>query len=307
MITRETIFLIHLRQAYLLSPWNSSKISSRTVLFTSVPKHYCSKDKIKNLFDEVKTVWLVEDFKELEDMIEKMDKAALKLEAAEITLIKNANAQRLKMLKDPKVNIDEHDTDHWLAVTRRPKHRHDKLNFIWGNRFDTISHCQEELRKQIPAVKTAQRLRLDGQAKLLGAVFVEFETQSAAQAAFTMVSFNHPERIVPRQVGVHPNEVIWRNLRMSDWEALGRKLLAFAFVAILTIFWGIPVAFIGTISNVTYLSEKFKWLHWLQRLNSEQIGVLTGLVPALLLSFIQSLVPRFYRCKFQFSWEIPVR
>ncbi|GME26636.1 putative duf221 domain-containing protein [Neofusicoccum parvum] len=295
MITRETIFLIHLRQAYLLSPWNSSKISSRTVLFTSVPKPYCNKEKIKNLFDEVKTVWLVEDFKELEDMIEDMDKAALRLEAAEIKLIRNANAERLKMVKDPKKNPDDHDTDHWLAVTRRPKHRHDKFNFIWGNRFDTIAHSQENLRKLIPAVKAAQKVRLDGDAKLLGAVFIEFETQSAAQAAYTLVSFNHPERIVPRQVGVHPSEVIWKNLRMSDWEALGRKLLAFTFVLALTIFWGIPVAFIGTISNLTYLSEKYKWLRWLQNLNSKELGLLTGLVPSLLLSFIQSLVPRFYR------------
>ncbi|KAB2572317.1 Uncharacterized protein DBV05_g9027 [Lasiodiplodia theobromae] len=295
MITRETIFLIHLRQAYLLSPWNSSKISSRTVLFTSVPKHYCDKQRIKSLFDEVKTVWLVEDFKELEDMIEKMDKVALKLEAAEIKLIKTANAKRLKMIKDPHANPDDHDTDHWLAITRRPKHRHDKFDFIWGNKFDTIAECQEELRKMIPSVKAAQKLRIDGDAKLLGAVFIEFETQSAAQAAFTLVSFNHPERIVPRQVGVHPNEVLWKNLRMSDWEALGRKLLAFAFVVILTIFWGIPVAFIGTISNLNYLSEKFKWLAWLKNLNGKQLGLLTGLLPSLLLSFIQSLVPRFYR------------
>lgn len=297
MITRETIFLIHLRQAYLLSPWNSSKISSRTVLFTSVPKHYCDKQRIKSLFDEVKTVWLVEDFKELEDMIEKMDKVALKLEAAEIKLIKTANAKRLKMVKDPHANPDDHDTDHWLAITRRPKHRHDKFDFIWGNKFDTIAECQEELRKMIPSVKAAQKLRIDGDAKLLGAVFIEFETQSAAQAAFTLVSFNHPERIVPRQVGVHPNEVLWKNLRMSDWEALGRKLLAFAFVVILTIFWGIPVAFIGTISNLNYLSEKFKWLAWLKNLNGKQLGLLTGLLPSLLLSFIQSLVPRFYRCR----------
>ncbi|KAL1645269.1 phosphate metabolism protein 7 [Diplodia intermedia] len=295
MITRETIFLIHLRQAYLLSPWNSSKISSRTVLFTSVPKHYCDKEKIKGLFDEVKTVWLVEDFKELEDMVEKMDKTAMKLEAAEIKLIRDANAKRLKMVKDPKANPDDHDTDHWLAVTRRPKHRHDKFNFIWGNKFDTIAECQEDLRKIIPSVEAAQKLRRDGDSKLLGAVFVEFETQSAAQAAFSLVSFNHPERIVPRQVGVHPNEVLWKNLRMSDWEALGRKLLAFAFVIVLTIFWGVPVAAIASFSNVNYLAEKYTWLAWLNRLNGTQLGLLTGLVPALLLSLLQSLVPRFYR------------
>ncbi len=35
-ITRETIYLINLRQAYLLSPWNASRLSSRTVLLTVI-------------------------------------------------------------------------------------------------------------------------------------------------------------------------------------------------------------------------------------------------------------------------------
>lgn len=36
MITRESIYYINLRQAYLLSPLYSARLSSRTVLFTSV-------------------------------------------------------------------------------------------------------------------------------------------------------------------------------------------------------------------------------------------------------------------------------
>jgi len=40
MITRESIYYINLRQAYLMSPFYTSRISSRTVLFTSVPEDY---------------------------------------------------------------------------------------------------------------------------------------------------------------------------------------------------------------------------------------------------------------------------
>lgn len=40
MITRESIFYINLRQAYLMSPFYTSRMSSRTVLFTSVPEDY---------------------------------------------------------------------------------------------------------------------------------------------------------------------------------------------------------------------------------------------------------------------------
>ena len=38
MITRESIYYINLRQAYLLSPFYAARISSRTVLFCSVPE-----------------------------------------------------------------------------------------------------------------------------------------------------------------------------------------------------------------------------------------------------------------------------
>lgn len=38
IITRECIYFINLRQAYLLSPFYSARISARTVLFCSVPK-----------------------------------------------------------------------------------------------------------------------------------------------------------------------------------------------------------------------------------------------------------------------------
>ncbi|KAK8173604.1 hypothetical protein IWX90DRAFT_427419 [Phyllosticta citrichinensis] len=292
MITRETVYLIHLRQAYLLSPWNSSRISSRTVLFTSVPNHYCSVDRLKSLFDEVKQVWLVQDFKKLEKLIEKMDEAALKLEAAEIKLIRDANAKRLK---GSKPGSDDEDTDFWLTIARRPKHKRETYKFIFGNSVDTIEESRDRLNHLIPAVRAEQKLRLDGDAKLLGSVFIEFETQAAAQAAYSLVAFNHPYRIVPRQVGVLPDEVIWPNLRMSDWEALARKLLVFAFVAALTIFWGIPVAFVGTISNLNYLSQKFKWLRWLENLNKKQLGLLTGLLPSVLLSALQALVPKVLR------------
>lgn len=40
VITRESIYFINLRRAYLLAPFNSARISSRTVLFTDVPVEY---------------------------------------------------------------------------------------------------------------------------------------------------------------------------------------------------------------------------------------------------------------------------
>ncbi|PHH81683.1 hypothetical protein CDD83_3510 [Cordyceps sp. RAO-2017] len=49
MIMRECIFYINLRQAYLLAPHYSRRISSRTVLFTAVPSDYLDEARIRQM------------------------------------------------------------------------------------------------------------------------------------------------------------------------------------------------------------------------------------------------------------------
>jgi hypothetical protein len=62
------------------------------------------------------------------------------------------------------------------------------------------------------------------------------------------------------------------------------------------VFWAIPVAFVGLISNITYL-ESYTWLHWLTYIPSWIMGVISGLLPAVMLSILMSLVPVVMRRK----------
>src|SRR4051812_32732510 len=100
MITRESIYYINLRQAYLLSPYYASRLSSRTVMFTSVPDEYLVEENVRRMLgDSVRRVWIASDVSDLEDEVKQRDKVAMKLEAAETKLIKAANAARLKAEK----------------------------------------------------------------------------------------------------------------------------------------------------------------------------------------------------------------
>ena len=101
MVTREHIFYINLRQAYLFSPAYANRISSRTVLFTAVTPDLLNKEKIRTIFgrDKVKNVWIASDTKELEEKVKERDSAAMKLEGAETKLIVMANKARNKALK----------------------------------------------------------------------------------------------------------------------------------------------------------------------------------------------------------------
>src|SRR5690606_28177813 len=74
MIMRECIFYINLRQAFLLSPFYSERISSRTVLFTDVPEPYLTEAKLRKVFGSaVNRVWITSDTSEVDELITERD------------------------------------------------------------------------------------------------------------------------------------------------------------------------------------------------------------------------------------------
>lgn len=95
----------------------------------------------------------------------------------------------------------------------------------------------------------------------------------------------------PRYIGVNPKELVWKSLKISWWQRVIRRIAVLAFVTALIIFWAIPVAFVGLISNINYLKDTYAWLHWLNAIPSVIMGVVTGLLPAVALSILMSLVP----------------
>ncbi|KAH7001106.1 hypothetical protein EDB80DRAFT_84815 [Ilyonectria destructans] len=98
-ISRECIYYINVRQAYLSSPHYAQRLSSRTVLLTSVPNKYLDEARIRKLYgDSVKRVWIPRTSKVLVKLVEEREQTAIRLEKAEIELIKKANKARNKQL-----------------------------------------------------------------------------------------------------------------------------------------------------------------------------------------------------------------
>ncbi|KAK0631127.1 hypothetical protein B0T17DRAFT_530219 [Bombardia bombarda] len=100
MICRECIYFINVRQAYLLSPNYSNRLSSRTVLFTCIPRVYMNEKKLRSLFGEsIRNIWIPKNTNLLRGLVEDREEVAERLEKAEIELIRTANAARDKQLK----------------------------------------------------------------------------------------------------------------------------------------------------------------------------------------------------------------
>ena len=316
MILRESIYYINLRQAYLLSPLYANRISSRTVLFTSVPKDFLDEAKLRRIFGpQVKNLWIARDCEEIEELVEERDKVAMKLEAAETKLVKLANKARLKKLKKGghhAQNEGDHldggaegesgsAAAHWIQVKDRPTHR---LKFLIGKKVDTINWCRSELERLIPKVNALQAKYRAGESTFVCSVFIEFYTQTEAQAAYQSLAHHQPLHMSPRFIGINPEEVIWKNLKISWASRVVRNIATTAFVTALIVFWAIPVAFVGVLSNINALSAPGSPIHFLsfiQKIPKVILGLVQGLLPSILLAVLMALLPIILRLMAKWS------
>ena len=63
----------------------------------------------------------------------------------------------------------------------------------------------------------------------------------------------------------NPKDIVWANLDDGALEMKSRYLISWAATIGLIIAWAFPVGFIGTMSNVSELCVKVKWLEWVCR------------------------------------------
>ncbi|KAL8847156.1 MAG: hypothetical protein Q9221_007786 [Calogaya cf. arnoldii] len=301
MVARESIYYVNLRQAYLLSPLYASRMSSRTVLFTSVPKDYLNEGILRRMFGRaLKNIWIANDCEEIEGLVEERDKVAMKLEAAETNLIKLANTIRIKSMKKggqssaPLGNEAEANGESgsmaakWVPTKKRPTHR---LKPLIGKKVDTINWCRSELERLIPKIDALQATHRAGNGKFIPAVFVEFYQQSDAQSAFQSLTHHQALHMTPKFIGVNPEEVIWKNLKITWASRVIRNIMVIAFVIVLIVFWSIPVGFVGILSNIKSLIELAPFLSFLNNIPPTIFGLIQGLLPAVLLAVLMALVP----------------
>ena len=287
VIGRESIHFVQVRQAFLTLPGIASRMSSRTVLFTNVPKEYLTLDKIRETLPNVKHIWIAMDTKDLEDDLEDRQKTALKLEAAEVGLSRDANKRRMKAEKKGQGKSPA-DGLSWLDEKKRPTHR---LKFLIGKKVDTIDWCRSHLAEMIPKVDKQQAEHIQGHGTRNSAVFVEFRTVQAAESAFHQTHVKLPKQFRSRTVGTRPQEIIWKNLNLSESQRKIRNMVAIALIVLMIIFWGPITAFIGAVSNINNLIQIAPFLSFISSIPPVILGVVTGLLPVILLAILMALVP----------------
>ncbi|KAK9475752.1 hypothetical protein V1514DRAFT_370283 [Lipomyces japonicus] len=287
MIYREVFYFISVRQAVLTSPYYWNRVSFRTVLFQTIPDNVLNEHALLNIFPEAKNVWINRNFKSLEGKVSERDKLAYKLELAETKLLKQGLKNKTKLAKKGKDEAGpEPILSDYVSDNKRPHH---KLKFLIGEKVDTIDYARKRLGELNPEIAELQSN--SSSAKKLNSAFIEFNTPEAAYDAYQTVAHHIPLHMAPRFIGIRPEEIIWPNLRLFWWERLIRFWSTTAFLVALIIFWAIPVAAVGAISNITYLTDKVHFLKFILNLPSFLFGLITGLLPTILLAILMALLP----------------
>lgn len=289
VVARERMWLIGLRQAWYLSRANASRLSSRTVLYLDPPKDVSPTSDVQaNFGDEARTQWVVSATKPLDDLVEARDAKVMKLEYAQVSFIRQAT-KKVANFSDPRPSS---------AESARPRER---AYYIAGSTTDLIDRLRGDVQKGIENVNSKRQFYQAEESTDHGrsAIFVEYADQLAAQREYRGESKLHipvPPNLAikSRLIGVVPNEIIWRNLAMPQAERLSKKSVANVLIAALIVFWSIPTAIVGTISNLNYLAT-FGWLHWIRNLPDPLLGLLTGLLPPFITSLLASYVPNLMR------------
>lgn len=292
IIYRELVYYTTFRHALQSTPLYDSLLSSRVLLLTEIPDVSVEEPKLREFFPTATNVWYARDYTDLNKLIEQRTKLANKYEKALNGVLTKANTLRLKCEKKNKaVPQPEDDLNKYLKDgKKRPTH---KLKFLIGKKVDTLDYGVEklgELNRDIRKEQLEHNSRVQ-----LPSVFIEFPTQLELQKAYQALPY-HPElKKCGKHIGIAPEDVIWTNLKLTKAKRRIKKILASTVLTLTIIFWCIPVAVVGAISNINFITEKLTFLSFINNMPSVLMGVITSLLPTVALAILMSLVPPFIK------------
>ncbi|PLW13499.1 hypothetical protein PCANC_15599 [Puccinia coronata f. sp. avenae] len=315
LIQKEMSKYIQLRQEYLTRQSHLDLPQSRTVLVTGVPKSFLSSQVLNSLTARlpggIKRVWISRALDDLPKIYNKRQECVSMLESAETTLVKKAIQQHKSMLKSSQdkaqpflpetikrvhsreLSTAEQDpVDQFVHRKSRPSHRLGFLGLL-GKKVDTIDYCKDEIVKLTGQLEEA-RLKLDDHHPHNSA-FIEFNEILAAQIFSQIVLYQKPLRMAKRYVDAAPQDIIWDNLNINPYDERIRNMVSWVIVIGLIVVWSFPVAFIGSLSNITSFCTTLHWLSWLCNSHNHLQDVVQGILPPVLLALIFLILPMLLR------------
>lgn len=179
-----------------------------------------------------------------------------------------------------------------------------------GKKVDTIDWARSEIGETAAALATGRaRLRDDIHSvgteddfyPPLNSAFIYFNQQIAAHMAEQILLHHKPYHMSSAYIEQSPENVVWFNLNLGSYQLSVRRAISLAVTAGIIIVWAFPVAFIGALASVASLVQEYPWMRWLEGTSGAKRllqGVITGILPPVLLALINMFLPSILRCMF---------
>ncbi|SCU85443.1 LANO_0C04280g1_1 [Lachancea nothofagi CBS 11611] len=300
-IYRELYYYVSLRHAVQTSPLYDGLVSSRTVILTDLSSDLVNESEIQRRFQNCSRVVFAHDNTKLQKLVQERTKLAGKYEGAMNKVIQKSLKIRAKAEKKGKLeeligNKPEDDLQTYIPLKKRPTLRLGKipLPVIGGKKYDTLEYCSKRIGELNDEIAEEQQ-SWDTRDKV-GSCFMEFKGQLDAQRAFQSVKYILDKGSYDKCViGVAPQDVAWNALGMSKKVRASKRGVANTVLTFMIIFWAIPVAVVGFISNINFLIGTLKFLSFINNLPKVLLGLITGVLPTVALAILMSLVPIFIK------------
>lgn len=112
--------------------------------------------------------------------------------------------------------------------------------------------------------------------KKQNSAFIQFDRQMVAHMACSLVSHEKAGRMSPRYLEVAPHEIIWRNMGLTSLGRFLRMCVALILFVAMLVLWGLPITFLGFLSQLGTLRSSTSWLYWLRPWPSWVISIISG-------------------------------
>ncbi|KAG7692339.1 hypothetical protein KL930_004972 [Ogataea haglerorum] len=280
------------RQKHLVlsSKVQYKRASLSTVLLENIPHDLMDESAIEQFFATlpggVKKVWPILDYRNVEALVQKYEKYRSLLEELELNIIKDKTQNRVnhatKYFYEPFELFGFECTVPGICKVVDPYDHTAGQMLLLG---ELILAKQRELK--------SVKLR----SSKINKAFVQFNKISTAYLARQLLLTRNPKGMTVTLMEMTPDDVIWKNIVRSDqtasnviWNA------AMFFVSILIIVcWVVPVAFVGSISQLPYLTALIPTISWLNGLPDFLTAFIAGILPTIVLTLLTSVALQIFK------------
>ena len=263
--------------------------SKQPLTVKSIRRHF------HRLAGGILTIRMNRDYSSLRAKIYQRDASIRRLETAETSLIKKANGRSKPHQRKDEAWSGDSDQFLWKKYLDQEDRQSIRLPlFPWlpalpfiGPRADAIYHSRTEVARFNLEIEWDQQ----HPAKFppTNSACVYFNQRVPQLAALAIKARIPPSWTLKR--GTALEDTIWQNLSISWWQEFVRTIAVYLLTATLILGFAIPVAFIGSLSQINYLTNAVPGLRWIGSLPDWLVAAMQGVLPPIMLSLLTAVVP----------------